>query len=109
MTTSFAHPLPAHRSGSNRVRNIALGITATAGVLGLLLVGVTFLGLAIAFPAAVAIAPSMPATISAHDLAIATTFASYAWVFAALSIASFAAAVLVAVKAVNAISPVDPD
>jgi hypothetical protein len=43
--------------------------------------------------------------VSAADLALAERFAAYWWVFAALSVACVGAAVVVAVKAIERLSP----
>jgi uncharacterized membrane protein YvlD (DUF360 family) len=108
MTASF-HPsiAPSRRPGFAAAT--AIVIIASAAVLGLFVAGVTFIGLAIAFPIAVPVAAQYHIAVSASDMAIAARFADYGWLFSALGIASLVGAVVVAVKALQALSPADRD
>jgi len=107
VTTSFAQPDPATRRGP--VATAAIGAIAVASVLTLLTVGVTFVGLAIAFPIAVPVAEAYHVPVSPADAALAERFASVWWVFAGFAIASFAATAVVIVKAIGFLSPVPRD
>jgi hypothetical protein len=84
---------------------VAIGVIATAAVLGLFVAGVTFLGLAIAFPIVGQVVNEYHVTVSATDLALAERLAGFWWLFGLLAIASVVAAVVVAVKAIERLSP----
>ncbi len=88
---------------------VVIGVIAAIAVFGLFIAGVTFFGLAIAFPIAVPIANQFDVSISAADAALAERFADLWWVFGGLSVASIAAAVVVAVKAIQHLSPTPRD
>src|SRR5436190_16117544 len=106
MTSSFTQPQPVRRGPSPTVA-IVVGVIAVIAVFTLLMAGITFFGLAIAFPIAVPIAEAYHLPIRAADAALAERFAAYWWVFAALALASFVGAAVTAVKAIQALSPGD--
>jgi hypothetical protein len=103
VTSSFASPIETHRPGLAAA--IVIGLVATVAVLGLFVTGVTFLGLAIAFPLAAQVVADYHVVVSAADLALAEQLGRFWWVFGILSFVSVAAAVVVAVKAVERLSP----
>jgi hypothetical protein len=103
VTSSFASPIESPRPGTAAA--IVIGVVATIAVLGLFVAGVTFLGLAIAFPIAGQVVAQYHVAVSTADLALAEQFARFWWVFGLLSFASVAAAVVVAVKAIERLSP----
>jgi len=106
MTSSFSQSQPAQRGPSPTVA-VVVGVIAVIAVFTLVMAGITFFGLAIAFPIAVPIAEAYHLPIRAADAALAEQFAGYWWVFAALALASFVGAAVTAVKAVGALSPGD--
>jgi uncharacterized oligopeptide transporter (OPT) family protein len=91
------------------VLTIAISLIASSAVLGLLVAGVTFLALAIAFEVAVPIAQQYHVSVSAADMAVAGRLAEFWWVFTAVSVGSFVAAAVVAVKAVSHLDPAPLD
>ena len=91
MTASFASA-PAEPRQPGALAAIAIGVAGVIAVLGLVLVGLVFFALAIAFPIAVPLALSVGEPVSAHDAALATQFAGFTWAFVALSVAAFGAA-----------------
>ncbi|MEA2607190.1 MAG: hypothetical protein QOI00_1947 [Chloroflexota bacterium] len=103
MTSSVASPIESPRPGTAAA--IVIGVVATIAVLGLFVAGVTFLGLAIAFPIAGQVAADYHVTVSAADLALADRLAGFWWLFGLLSVGSVAAAVVVAVKTIERLSP----
>lgn len=107
MTASFAAPAETRRPGTAAA--IVIGLIAAAAVLGLFVAGVTFLALAIAFPIAVPIANEFHVAVSANDAALAQRFADIWWVFGGLAVASVVGAVVVAVKAIQHLSPTSRD
>jgi hypothetical protein len=109
MSLSFAGSAPARHSDPGAAQKVVVAVVSTVGVLAFLLVGITFFALAIAFPIAVPVARAAGVPVSPHDLELATRFADLAWAFVALSVASFGAAIAVAVAATRRLSPVDPD
>jgi hypothetical protein len=106
MTSSFSQPQSARRGPAPTVA-VVIGVIAVIAVFTLLMAGVTFFGLAIAFPIAVPIAEAYHLPVKAADAALAEQFAGYWWVFAALSLACFVGAAATAVKAIQALSPGD--
>jgi hypothetical protein len=106
MTSSFSQTQPARRGPSPTVA-VVVGVIAVIAVFTLVMAGITFFGLAIAFPIAVPIAEAYDLPIRAADAALAEQFAGYWWVFAALALASFVGAAVTAVKAIQALSPGD--
>ena len=105
MTASnFSQPDRAASSGAT-ASAVAIGIVATVAVLGLFLAGITFLGLAIAFPMVGRVVADYHLVVSATDLALAEQLAGFWWLFGILAIASVGAAVVVTVKAIERLSP----
>jgi len=106
MTTSFDPAQPARRGSSSA---LIVGLAGAATILVLLVVGLTFFGLAVAFPIAIPVAQAYHLPVSASDAAIVARFAPLWWAFAGLAIASFAAAAVVLVKVINFVSPAPRD
>jgi hypothetical protein len=92
-------------SGPTTAAAVTIGIVAAVAVLALLTAGMTFVGLAIAFPIAVPVAQQFHVAVSATDLALAERFAAFWWVFGIFSVVSFVAAGVVAVKAIQHLAP----
>jgi hypothetical protein len=106
MTASnVSQPDRAPATGGTTAAALAIGIIASIAVFGLFIAGVTFLGLAIAFPIAGPVAAEYHVYVPAADLALADRLAGFWWVFGALSVAFVGAAVVVAVKAIERLSP----
>ena len=109
MTASFAPtPAPARR-GPNPLVAAIVGVAGVVGAITLIVAGLTFVGLAIAFPIAVPIAESHGLPLSVRDVELARQFAQFAWVFAALAVLSFTSAVAVLVAVIRAVSPAPRD
>ena len=106
MTTTFDSTQPARRSSSSA---LIVGLVGATTILVLLLAGLTFFGLAIAFPIVMPVAQAYHLPVSAADAAIVARFAPLWWAFAGLAIASFAAAVVVLVKVIQFLSPAPRD
>jgi hypothetical protein len=106
MTTSFADPRPDRR-GPSPAATVTVGIIATVAVAAFILAGLTFLALAIAFPIVLPVAEAYHLPVSAADAAIAESLAPMWWAFAALSLATFVAAAVVAVKVTSFFAPRD--
>lgn len=108
MTASFASsPAQPHRTSA--IGAIVVGIVGIAAFLGLILAGLTFFALAIAFPIAVPLAISYNVPVSAHDAALAQQLAGAAWLFIGLAFGSFAASIAVLVLTIRTISPAPRD
>jgi hypothetical protein len=105
MTESTFNHVDQRRSGSNGAASVTIGIIAIVAVLVLFTAGMTFLGLAVAFPIAVPVAQQFHVAVSATDVALAERFAAFWWVFGIFSVASFVAAGVVTVKAIQHLSP----
>ena len=105
MTASQLVQPDSSRSAGGTAAAVAIGVIATVAVLGLFVAGVTFLGLAIAFPIVGQVVNEYHVVVSASDLALAERFAGYWWLFGLLAFASVGAAVVVAVKAIERLSP----
>ena len=103
MTTSFLIPPPAPRASTVPAKAVLFVATFVA-VTALTLAGLTFLGLAIAFPVALPIAEANHIHVSAADAARASQFAGIWWVFAGLALASLSAAAAVIFKVGNHLS-----
>ena len=108
MTASFAQLRPA-RSGPTPAAAVSVAIVAGVAVLTLIVVGITFFALAVAFPIAVPIAEAYNLPVSATDIALAERFAELWWAFAALALVSFASAIVVMVKVISFLSPAPRD
>ena len=110
MTASSSFPAAApsagaRTSGPGPAAAIAIALLAGVAVLGLFIAGITFLALAIAVPLVVPVAHQYGVFVSANDLALAERFAEFGWLFGALGIGSFVAAVVVLVKSIQVLSP----
>ena len=98
MTTSFLlEPQPFRRGPSVDVA-VAAGLASAIGVLTFFLAGAAFFGLAIA-PIVTPASAASEIHIRVADLAVAVRLADVWWVFAGLSVASFAAAATIAARA----------
>ena len=104
MTSSFNPSQPVRR-GPAPVNALIVGLIGGFSVLMLFVLGVTFVGLAIAFPIAVPIAEAYHLPVKAADAALAAQFANFWWAFAALALATFAAAGVIVVKLIDFLSP----
>ena len=109
MTSSPVQPQYVAERGPGAVPALIVGFTGAIAVLVLLVVGVTFVALAIAFPIAIPIAESYHLPVSARDVALAEGLAAVWWAFAAFAVASFAAAGVTVVKLISFLSPVAKD
>jgi hypothetical protein len=109
MTHTTFQPEQSRGSGPSTAAAVTIGIVAAVAVLALLTAGMTFLGLAIAFPIAVPVAQQFHVVVSATDLALAERFAAFWWVFGIFSVVSFVAAGVVAIKAIQHLSPTPRD
>jgi hypothetical protein len=108
LTSSFVQPQSARREPSPGTA-VVVGLIAVSTVLVLIVAGLTFVGLAIAFPIAVPVAAAYHLPVSAADAALAERFASIWWVFAALAVASFGGAAAIVVKLIGFLSPAPRD
>jgi hypothetical protein len=106
MTAFVLQPQPFRRGPSPEVA-VVVGIAAVVAVLALFVAGVTFFGLAIAFPIAVPVAEAYHLSFRVADAALAERLAAFWWVFAGAAIACFSGAAVVTVKAVRFLSPRD--
>ena len=109
MTASLVQPETATPRGPGAAAAIVIALTAGIAVFVLFVIGVTFIGLAIAFPIAVPVAEAYHLPISAADAALAERFAALWWAFAALAIATFAFAGVIVVKLISFLSPAPRD
>ena len=99
MTASRAQSPQSPPKGSQRAAgSLSIGILAGFAVLALLLLSVSFAALALAFPLVVSLGDQYNLAISPNDMQMAEQFSGVWWVFAALAIASLAAAVVVVLK-----------
>jgi hypothetical protein len=85
--------------------NASMAVLGTAVVLFVALVGVTFVALAFAFPVAVPLIEQQHLPVSADDLALAKSYASFWWAFLAVGIVALAGALVAAVKLVQHLDP----
>ena len=108
MTASFAQLQPA-RTGPAPAAAVTAAIVGGISVLTLMVIGITFFALAVAFPIAVPVAEAYNLPVSATDIVLAARFAELSWAFAALAFASFASAILVIVKVISFVSPAPRD
>jgi hypothetical protein len=109
MTASFAPTPVPDRRGPDPLVAAIIGTAGVIGAVALVVAGLTFVGLAIAFPIAVPIAESHGLPLSVHDVELARQFAQFAWAFAVLAVVSFTSAVAVLVAVVRAVSPAPRD
>ena len=84
---------------------IAVGFVGAVASLGLILAGLVFFALAIAFPIAVPLASSMGLAVTAHDATLAGQLAGLTPVFIALSVVAFGASLGVLALTVRSIEP----
>jgi hypothetical protein len=101
MTTSYPTPAESPRPAAAA----AIAVIASVTVAFLFTAGATFAALAFAFPLIAPIVDRFP-TVSTSDVALTQQFANAWWVFAVAGIGSFMAAFVVAVKAIQHLSPV---
>jgi len=106
VTASFASA-PTQPGRRSPLAAIVIGVAGAAAFLGLVLAGLTFFALAIAFPIAVPLATAVGAPVTAHDAELAARFAGFAWAFVALSVASFGAAIGVLAVTVRLVAPAE--
>jgi hypothetical protein len=106
VTASFA-PSPADSGRRSPLAAIVIGVAGTAAFLGLVLAGLVFFALAIAFPIAVPLATAIGAPVTARDAELASRFAGFAWAFVALSVASFGAALAALALTVRSVAPTE--
>jgi hypothetical protein len=110
MTFSSAlQPAPTRRAASRSLGAILIAVIATTVVGVLTIAGITFVGLAIAFPIALPVAERFHVAVSTADAAIAQQFAQFAWVFAVFALASFTAAAGILIKTITTLSPSERD
>ena len=101
MTASFAPTRP----GPSPAVAVVVGVVASIAIVTLMIAGITFVGLAIAFPIALPVAELYHVPVSAADAAIAAQFAPLWWAFAALAFATFGVVALITVKVADVLSP----
>ena len=106
MTTAFSVQPPA-RSNVSTAAALAIVLVAAVAFMTLITAGITFIGVAIAFPIAVPVAQYFHVAFTQTDAAVAQSIAGFWWAFVALAFASFGAAVLVVAAAIRALSPSD--
>jgi hypothetical protein len=104
MTVSLPRSQPA-RSGPSPVVAAVVGLVVGLTVIVLTTVGISFLGLAIAFPIAVPVAEAYHLPVKAADAALASQLAGFWWVFLGLAGATFVAAGVAVVKLIAFLSP----
>jgi hypothetical protein len=109
MTAPTVQPQTAAPRGPGGIAAGIIALTGGIAVLVLFVVGLTFFGLAIAFPIAVPVAQAYHVPISAADAAIAELFAPLWWAFLTLAIGTFAAAGVLVVRLISFLSPVAKD
>ena len=109
MTASTVQPETAAPRGPGGIAAGVIALTGGIAVLVLLVVGLTFFGLAIAFPIALPVAHAYHVPISAADAAIAERLAPLWWAFLALAVAIFGAAGAIVVKLIGFLSPTAND
>jgi hypothetical protein len=105
MTTSFTQPQPSTRSGPSTAVGLTIAVVAGIAAFTFVMAGITFIGLAIAFPIAVPVAEAYHLPVSVADAALAERFAAFWWVFAGFALASFATAGVIVVKLIGFLSP----
>jgi hypothetical protein len=94
------------RPARSRLGNASKAVLGTALVLFVALVGITFVALAFAFPVAVPLIEQQHLPVSADDLALAKTYASFWWAFMIVGVVALAGAAVAAVKLVQHLDPV---
>lgn len=106
MTASFASA-PADPSRRSPIAAIVIGVAGVVVFLGLVLAGLVFFALAIAFPIAVPLATSFGVPVSPHDADLANRFAGFTPAFVGLAVGSFAASLAVLALTIRSIAPVE--
>jgi hypothetical protein len=104
MTASFAQP-PRVSQGPSVTVGVIVSLIVGVTAIVLAVAGLTFFGLAIAFPIAVPVAEAHHVYVSPADAALAQRFAGLWWAFLTLGFASFVAAGAVVVKLISFLSP----
>jgi hypothetical protein len=102
VSNAIANPAGPARSPLGKTSKAVLG---TAFVLFVALVGITFVALAFAFPVAVPLIEQQHLPVTADDLALAKTYASFWWAFMIVGIVALAGAAVAAVKLVQHLDP----
>jgi hypothetical protein len=92
---------PASRPRPHVVASVAIGLIASAAVFGLLISGVAFLAMAVAFEIALPIARQYDVSVSAADVALAARLAEFWWVPGILAVLSFVGAGVVGLQAIR--------
>jgi hypothetical protein len=93
------------RPGPSRLSTASKSVLGTVLVLFIALVGITLVALAFAFPVAVPLIEEQHLPVSADDLALAKTFASFWWAFLTVGALTLVAATAAAVKLVQHLDP----
>lgn len=106
MTSSF---VPTASRGPSPVVGVTVGLIAGVSAIVLAFAGITFFGLAVAFPIALPVAEAYHLPVKAADAALAAQFAGFWWAFLALAVASFVAAGVIVAKLINFLSPAPRD
>ena len=101
MTISAPIRVDPHEGRRGPVATVALALIASAAVFGLLISGVVFLAMAVAFEIAVPIAQQYDVSISPGDMAVAARVAELWWIPGGIAIASFLAAAGIALRAID--------
>lgn len=105
--TSSPVPTQSARRGPSAAVVALVGTATVVAVFALIMAGITFVGLAIAFPIAVPVAEAYHLPFRDEDAALAQQFAAYWWAFAVLAIASFVGAAAVTFGAAKVLKPRD--
>src|SRR5213593_537768 len=92
--SQLVHPDSSRSAGGAAA--VAIGVIAIVAVAGLFMAGITFLGLAIAFPIVGPVVGEYHLVVPAADLALAERLAGFWWLFGILAVACVGAAVVVA-------------
>jgi uncharacterized oligopeptide transporter (OPT) family protein len=102
-STSISAPMRVDHHAGRRgpVATVALALIASAAIFGLLISGVVFLAMAVAFEIAVPIAQQYDVSNSTRDMALAARVAELWWIPGGIAIATFLAAAGIALKAIN--------
>jgi uncharacterized membrane protein YphA (DoxX/SURF4 family) len=104
VTTAFNVEAPRSNSGPSESTKIAAIVVLGLGLAGfLVLAGITFMSLAIAFPIAIAVVDQYGLYVSAADMALAAQFSTYAPAFLAAGVGSLVAALVTIVKLIQRI------
>jgi hypothetical protein len=93
------------RQGRPFSGNATVAVVGSVVVFVLAIAGITLLALAVAFPVVVPLVQDQHLPVSAQDLALAKSFASFWWAFGAAGVVSLAGAVFTAVKLIERLDP----